>query len=111
MGFLGSIKQVTANSKNFKKWEQEQADKEAQRKALTAQKPPSAQELEKAKAKGKVIIDAVNIMDAHSEEVAEKTETATQVPQALIPYAAFMGSTFLSGKVIIPKINENIILK
>ena len=93
MGFFSSIGQVVTNGKNFKNWEKEQRDNDAKRKVLAQNNPKTAQELEAAKKQGQVIIDVVDIMDAHSEDVAEKTEAATAPFQGLIPYAA----TILSG--------------
>ena len=100
MGILNSIGQVISNRKNFKTWEEDQNDNNARRKALAQTNPKSAQELEKAKRQGKVVIDIVDIMDAHSEDVAEKTETATAPFQALIPYVATLLSSVISGKFI-----------
>lgn len=100
MGFLNSLGQVFSNRENFKKWESEQNNNIARRKVLAQNNPKSSKELEQAKKQGQVIIDIVDIMDAHSEDVAEKTETATAPFQALIPYAATMLSLFGSIKFI-----------
>ena len=100
MGFFSSLGQVISNRQNFKEYEQKRADIDAQRKELAKINPPTPEELEKAKKEGKVLIDIVDIMDTHSEDVAENTETATMIPQVLIPYAATAASGALSLKFI-----------
>ncbi len=75
MGFFGAVGQVISNQKNFKQWEKEDSDKQKQRGAL-AQRGINQAELQQAANKGKVIMDVIDIMDTHSEEVAENTETA-----------------------------------
>ncbi len=75
MGFFSAVGQVISNQKNFRQWEKEDADKQKQREALAKNGIDSA-ELQKAANKGKVIMDVIDIMDTHSEEVAENTETA-----------------------------------
>lgn len=92
MGFFNSLGQVFSNRKNFKEYEQRQADIDAQRKALAQKKPASKEELDKAKKEGKVLIDITDIMDSHSEDVAESTETATMLPQSIAPFATTIAS-------------------
>lgn len=107
MGFFSSIGQVISNRDNFKAYEQRQADIEEQRKALAKKNPPSKEELEKAQKEGKVLIDIVDIMDTHSEDVAENTETATMLPQALVPMFALYGGGGLMAKfVLLPALEE-----
>lgn len=108
MTFFSSLGQVVSNKKNFKEWERKQADTEAQRKAYAKQNAPDKDTLEKAKKEGKVLIDIIDIMDTHSEDVAEKTETATIIPQMLAPYAAFLGSFGLSWKFIFTPANKKL---
>ena len=86
MGFFSSLGQVISNRQYFREYEQRQRDVAEQRKELAKINPPTPEELEKAKKEGKVLIDIVDIMDTHSEDVAENTETATIIPQTLIPY-------------------------
>lgn len=85
MSFLNSLHQIRINKKDFKAWEQENLDKDKQREALVKAKPLTAQQLQKAQAKGKVIMDTIDIMDTHSEEVAENTETVIMPLAALLP--------------------------
>ena len=101
MGFFSSIGQVVTNNKTFKNWEEEQKDNDARRKALAQNNPKTTQELEAAKKQGQVIIDIIDIMDTHSEDVAEKTETVTTPIQGLIPYATTLLSSFAGFKFIV----------
>ena len=100
MGFLNSLGQVMSNGKNFKEWEKEQQNNTEKRKVLAQKNPKTQEELERAKKQGQVIIDIVDIMDAHSEDVAEKTETATAPFEAIIPYLATIGSFLGSSKFV-----------
>ena len=77
MDFFNSLSEVVKNNKNFNRWEQEQRDNEAQRKELYNRRNYTPEEIEAAKQLGERIIDVVDIMDNHSENVAENVETAT----------------------------------
>ncbi len=98
MGFFNSIGQVVSNRKTFKQWEKDDADRAAQRQALAKEKPASEQELKNAAAKGKVMMDIVDIMDTHSEEVAENTETAVMPFAMLVPLVTGGLSAFALNK-------------
>lgn len=100
MGFFSSLGQVISNRQYFREYEQRQRDVAEQRKELAKINPPTPEELEKAKKEGKVLIDIVDIMDTHSEDVAENTETATIIPQMLIPYFSTAAAGGLSLKFI-----------
>jgi len=90
VGFLSAVGQVIANQKTFKQWEKEDANKQAQRDVLT-QNGLSRAELQNAANKGKVIMDVIDIMDTHSEEVAENTETAIMpIAQSLPSLASLL---------------------
>lgn len=108
MDFFNSLSQVAQNGENFKKWEQEQRDNEAQRKALYERRNYSPEEIESAKQFGERIIDVVDIMDNHSENVAENVETAVSPVVSLAPLAA----TLLTGaywvKKIVPQADDEI---
>lgn len=106
MGFINSIGQVISNRDNFKKWEKETNDKDAQRKALAQKNPPTQAQLDKAAKEGKVIIDIIDIMDTHSEDVAENTETATIIPQAFAPLLGMGGSSAIIAKFFLPKVEN-----
>ena len=96
MGFISSLINVNKNSKKFKEWEKEDKNKQEQRKALSSKQYLDKETLEKAKAKGKVIIDIVDIMDTHSEDVAENVEE-TVVP---IVHTIPMIGSFGTGALI-----------
>ncbi len=108
MDFFNSLSQVVQNGENFKKWEQEQRDNEAKRKALYERRNYSPEEIESAKQFGERIIDVVDIMDNHSENVAENVETAVSPVVSLAPVAA----TLLTGaywvKKIVPQADDEI---
>ncbi len=87
MGFFNTLGNISQNKKNFKEWEKQDADKQAQREALYQKQQLPQEVLDKAKAKGRVIINTIDIMDTHSEEVAENTETAVMPFAGLAPLA------------------------
>jgi len=86
MDFFNSLYQISKNSGNFKKWEENQKDETAKREELYNRRKYSDEEIARAKALGENIIDVIDIMDNHSESVAENVETATQPIVALSPY-------------------------
>lgn len=100
MGFFSAVGQVVSNGKNFKEWEKNDANKSKQREAL-AQKGIDPAALQKAGAKGKVIMDVIDIMDTHSEEVAENTETAIMPFAQLAPMLTGLAAAFGLGKFAI----------
>ncbi len=97
MGFFSAIGQVVSNQKNFRQWEKDDSDKQKQREELFRKKNLDQAELQQAANKGKVIMDVIDIMDTHSEEVAENTETAimpiAQTLPSLISLLATLGTT------------------
>lgn len=101
MDIFKSIGEIHRNQANFKKWEIEQDKVDSKREALANKKPPSPQELENAKRLGKTLIGVVDVMDQHSEDVAESVETAAAIPMSLIPLGMFFGSLFVSSKFVI----------
>lgn len=88
MDFFNSLSEVAKNGKNFKTWEQDQRDKQAQREELSKRRQYSEAEIANAKQLGERIIDVVDIMDNHSENVAENVETAVQPLIGLAPMVA-----------------------
>ena len=86
MEFFNSLSQINKNRGNFKKWEENQKDEAAKREELYNRRKYSDEEIARAKALGENIIDVIDIMDNHSESVAENVETATQPLVALSPY-------------------------
>lgn len=77
MQIINTIKAVTKQAPQYKKWEQSQDDKEARRAYLANTMPISKEELEYADTYGRTIINAINIMDEKSEDAATKVEMAT----------------------------------
>jgi len=105
---FNSLGEISKNSANFKKWEDEQERTEAKRSKIAKIKPSTPEELQRAKELGKTIIDVVDIMDQHSENIAENVETATTIPLSLAPFVALLGGGFLSGKFVINPASEKI---
>lgn len=101
MDFFNSLSQIAKNKNNFNKWEENQKQEQAKREALYQKRQYSDEELAKAKALGKNIIDVVDIMDNHSESVAENVETAVQPIVAGIPIITALGSTIAYAKYIV----------
>lgn len=101
MNITSALSEISKNSSNFKQWEIEQDNTDSKREELGRRKPSTPQELKNAKALGETIIDVVDIMDQHSEDIAENVETASTVPLGAIPLAALLGSGFASWKYIV----------
>ena len=98
MDFFNSLSEVAKNRQNFKKWEEQQKHTQAQREELAKRRQHSEAELKQAKEFGETIIDVVDIMDNHSENVAENVETAVDPLSSLVTLATFFGGNFLVGK-------------
>jgi len=101
MGFLSSLSEIHKNKNQFKEWEQNNSDKDKQRQILAQNNPPKPDEFSKSQAKGKVIMNVIDIMDTHSEDIAENTETAVMPFAALAPLATLFASGALALKFII----------
>ena len=95
MDFFNSLAQVVKNNKNFKTWEQEQQNQQAQREELYRKNKYSDAEIVRAEQLGERIVDVIDIMDNHSENVAENVETAVQPFVGFIPLL----STGLAGYI------------
>lgn len=106
MGILHSLSQINKNSANFKRWEKEQDSDEAKREILAQKKPPTVQELKNAKDFGKTIVDVVDIMDQHSEDIAENVETATALPMLAIPIISGVVAAVAGWKFILSPANK-----
>lgn len=103
MDFFNSLAQVAKNNKNFKTWEEKQNDTQARREELNRRRQYSAEEIENAKQLGERIIDVVDIMDNHSENVAENVETAVQPIVGLAPLIpAGAGFVYFVKKILKP---------
>ena len=108
MDFLNSLSQVAKNQKNFKRWENEQHDEEAKREELARRRRHTQAELKQAEELGKTIIDVVDIMDNHSENVAENVETAVDPLSSITTMLAFIGGNWLVGKKSTQKLIDKI---
>ena len=108
MDFLNSLSQVAKNQKNFKKWEENQHDEEAKREELARRRQHTQAELKQAEEFGKTIIDVVDIMDNHSENVAENVETAIDPLSSISTLIAFLGGNWLVGKKSTQKLMNQI---
>ena len=98
MDFFNSLSQVAKNRHNFKKWEDNQHNEDAQREELAKRRQHTAEEIQNAKKLGENIIDVVDIMDNHSENVAENVETAVDPLSSIATMTTFIGGNFLVGK-------------
>lgn len=88
MDFFNTLSEIRKNKDNFKRWEEEQKDEVAKREELHKRRKHRDEEIARAKALGTKIIDVIDIMDNHSESVAENVETATQPFVASAPFVA-----------------------
>lgn len=108
MGIINSLNQIHQNGANFKKWEAEQDNIDHKRKELEKRNPPSKQELREAKERGDIIVDVTDIMDQHSENVAENVETATEGPVFLAPWLGLaLGGTVTWKTLWKPALKES----
>lgn len=98
MDFFNSLSQVTKNRSNFKKWEDNQRNENAQREELAKKRQHTPEELQKAKEYGNTIIDVIDVMDNHSENVAENVETAVDPLSQLATLAGLFGLNWLAFK-------------
>lgn len=107
MDFINSLVEVKKNQKNFKKWEENQHDEEAKREELSKRRQHTEEQKAAAKAYGEKIIDIVDIMDNHSENVSENVETASAPLASLITMVTSLGGMFyINKKYSSPLINK-----
>lgn len=98
MDFFNSLSQVTKNRSNFKKWEDNQRNENAQREELAKKRQHTPEELQKAKELGTTIVDVIDVMDNHSENVAENVETAVDPLSQIATIAGLFGLNWLAFK-------------
>lgn len=98
MDFFNSLSQVAKNRSNFKKWEDNQRNENAQREELAKRRQHTPEELQKAKELGTTIVDVIDVMDNHSENVAENVETAVDPLSQLATLAGLFGLNWLAFK-------------
>ena len=109
MDFFNSLSQVAKNRSNFKKWEDNQRNENAQREELAKRRQHTPEELQKAKEYGNTIIDVIDVMDNHSENVAENVETAVDPLSQLATIAGLFGFNWLAFKTKSKKDFQNIL--
>ena len=89
--FINTIQDVSRNYKKYDKWEQEQANKMAQKEYLVQKGAVSEDRLELSQKKAQSIIRATEIMDTRSENNCENVEQVvgmmTMVPAVGLPLA------------------------
>ena len=98
MDFFNSLSQVAKNRSNFKKWEDNQRNENAQREELAKKRQHTPEELQKAKEFGGTIVDVIDVMDNHSENVAENVETAVDPLSQIATLAGLFGLNWLAFK-------------
>ncbi|MCM1010503.1 MAG: hypothetical protein NC390_06475 [Fusobacterium sp.] len=108
MDFFRSLNEVRRNSGQLDRWENQQRDKDAQRKAYQAKHAPTPEEIERAKELGETLINVIDVMDDHSESVAENVETATEGISNIAVLAGGIGAGFLAWNLGIKPANKNI---
>lgn len=109
MDFFNSLSQVTKNRSNFKKWEDNQRNENAQREELAKKRQHTPEELQKAKELGTTIVDVIDVMDNHSENVAENVETAVDPLSQIATIAGLFGFNWLAFKTKSKKDLQNIL--
>lgn len=96
MDFFNSLSQVAKNRNNFKRWEENQRNENAQREELARRRQHTSEELQRAKELGNTIVDVIDVMDNHSENVAENVETAVDPLSQLATLAGLFGFNWLA---------------
>ena len=100
MGILNTLSEIAKNKSKFDQYEETQNDTKLQRDELNRRREHTQQEIKAAKELGETIIDVVDIMDQHSEDIAENVETVTEPLIGLSPILGFLLSGFLSKEFI-----------
>lgn len=93
---------------NYNAWKKQREIRSAKKEYLFKTKPPSEEELKKAKAKAEILFNAVDIMDDYSQEKAQDTEQVIQnFAYSVSQIAAFLGFA-LMGAIGFTKFGQNI---
>ena len=108
MDFFQSLNSVITNRKTLDEWETKQHDKEEKRRAYQKVHEPTTEEVEHAKNLGETLINAIDIMDNHSESIAENVETATEKLGTLTMLAGMIIPGWLSYKLAVKPAEEAI---
>ncbi len=95
----------------YKAWQKQRDIYNAKKEYLFKTKPPSEEELKKAKAKADILFNAVDIMDDYSQEKAQDTEQTIQSFQrSALEIASYIGYV-LMGAIGYSKFGQNITKK
>lgn len=108
MDFFNSLSQVAKNRNNFKQWENKQHNEEAQREELARRRQYTPEQLQQAKEFGSTVIDVIDVMDNHSESVAENVETAVDPLSSIATMVTFFGGNWLVGTKSTQKLSNKI---
>lgn len=109
MDFFNSLSQVAKNRSNFKKWEDNQRNENAQREELAKRRQHTPEELQKAKEYGGTIVDVIDVMDNHSENVAENVETVVDPLSQIATLVGLLGFNWLAFKTKSKKDLQNLL--
>ena len=109
MDFFNSLSQVAKNRNNFKKWEDNQRNENAQREELAKKRQHTPEELQKAKEYGGTIVDVIDVMDNHSENVAENVETVVDPLSQVATLVGLLGFNWLAFKTKSKKDLQNLL--
>lgn len=96
MDLISALGEINNNSSNFKRWENEQENIKAKREQLAKKSPPAKEELKAAARRGDVILNVTDLIDQHSEDIAESIETRNMFWMAFVPLVSFGASIALS---------------
>ena len=96
---------------NYNSWKKQREIHNAKKEYLFKTKPPSEEELKKAKAKAEVLFNAIDVMDDYSQEKAQYTEQVVQgFEQSILTVVSYI-SMFIMGLVGYSKFGQNVTKK
>lgn len=81
---LDTIRQVSANTNNYKQWQNSIDNYESRRQEYYKTLELPQDKLDKAQNYGKAVINAVNVMDIYSEDKAEDIENASEMAKTIL---------------------------
>ena len=96
---------------NYNAWKKQREIRNAKKEYLFKTKPPSEEELKKAKAKAEILFNAVDIMDDYSQEKAQDTEQVIQsFERSVLNITSYIGM-FIMGAIGYSKFGQNVTKK
>ncbi|OLA94244.1 MAG: hypothetical protein BHW64_04745 [Candidatus Melainabacteria bacterium LEY3_CP_29_8] len=96
---------------NYKAWKKQRDIRNAKKEYLFKTKPPSEEELKRAKAKADILFNAIDVMDDYSQEKAEDTETAIALAQYASQKAPSSLGLVVGGFLGLTKLPKNFWIK